>query len=98
MTWSGHNYDILAGVLALAAFMFVERSKTLAWIVQLASFALLINVMRVAIMSSPLPTGWDITPKLWVLAYFPYCLIVPVFVTSAFALHLLTFRKLLALK
>lgn len=96
MTWTGSNWDILAGVAALVFAPFVKRNKVFAWIPQIVGSLLFINLIRVVILSSPFPFSWDLERPLLLAAYFPYALIVPVFVLPAFILHILTFRKLLA--
>ena len=50
---------------------------------------LLINVMRVAVLSSPVPFGWNTQPPLLLLAFhLSYMLIAPVCVGGALFGHL----------
>lgn len=95
MTWRGRNWDILTGFIALGTFPFAERSRMLAWIVNLFGAALLLNVMRVAVMSSPLPFAWGVTPPLLLALNLPYALIGPVCVGGALLGHLVLTRALL---
>jgi hypothetical protein len=94
MTWTGANYDVVSGFLALALAPFAPRWRAAAWIANLVGFALLINVARVAILSSPLPFGWHVEPPLVLAAYLPYALIVPVCVAGALAGHVVLTRAL----
>lgn len=73
----------------------VSRFRWIAWSTQLVGLALLINVVRVVVMSSPFPFSWQLENPLQLVMYFPYALIGPLFVGVALAGHLLTFRKLL---
>jgi hypothetical protein len=94
MTWTGQNWDILAGIVSLLAIPFLKKSKRLAWAVQIIGFVLLLNFLRVVMMSSPLPFAWELDIPLQLIQYFPYCLIGPLMVGPAMAVHLITFRAL----
>lgn len=96
MTWTGQNWDIVAGVASLLAIPFVNASRRLAWGVNMLGFVLLLNVLRVVIMSSPFPFSWPLENPIQLIAYMPYALIGPLFVGVAFAGHLIVFRKLSA--
>jgi hypothetical protein len=98
MTWTGSNIDIIAGVICMIAIPFYKKSLKVVWAVQLISFALLINVIRVVIMSSPFPFSWQLDTPLQLIFHFPYVLIVPCAVTIALISHLLVFRKLFSEK
>ena len=50
-------------------------------------FALLANVARVVVMSSPLPFAWGVEPPLQLGMHLPYALIVPICVGGALAGH-----------
>jgi hypothetical protein len=95
MTWNGSNFDILSGILALLITPFANLFRTLAWSFNAIGFLLLLNVLRVAIFSSPLPFAWHVYPPLRLAAYFPYCLIIPVCVGGALSGHVLLTRALL---
>lgn len=95
MTWTGQNIDIIAGIVALGAAPFAARSRALAWAANVTGFALLLNVMRVAVLSSPFPFGWDVEPKLKLVFYMPYALIGSVCVAGALAGHVVLTRALL---
>jgi hypothetical protein len=95
MTWTGQNFDIVAGILALGVGLFAGRSKPAVWAANLIGFALLINVARVAILSSPVPFGWGVEPPLMLAAHFPYVWIASVCVAGALAGHLVLTRALI---
>jgi hypothetical protein len=94
MTWTGANFDILSGITACALAPFAAR-RSVAWVANVIGFALLCNVGRVAIFSSPLPFAWDVQPKLLLIAHLPYALIAPVCVAGALAGHIVLTRRLL---
>ncbi len=94
MTWTGQNYDVLSGIIALIAFPFSARYRVIARLANILGLAFLLNVMRVALYSSPIPFAWDIEPKLQLLTHFPYALIGPVAIGGALLGHVLLFRRL----
>jgi hypothetical protein len=95
MTWHGSNWDILSGILACIACVFVNNRRWLAWGFNVIGIVLLLNVGRVAIMSSPVPSGWQVDPPLELILFLPYAYIVPVCVGGAALGHTLLTRKLL---
>lgn len=94
MTWSGANFDIVSGITAAALAPFARR-PAVAWVANVIGFALLLNVGRAAMLSSPLPFAWDVQPKLLLIAHLPYALIGPVCVAGALAGHIVLTRRLL---
>lgn len=96
MTWTGANWDIVTGVVALLAAPFAGRSRAAAWIANIVGIALLINVARVAMMSSPLPFAWPVTPPLQLIFHLPYAWIGPVCIAAALFGHVVLTRALLS--
>jgi hypothetical protein len=102
MTFSGRNFDILSGVLALGLGLWGRRRplpRPAVVIFNLSGAALLINVGVTAILSTPIPLRrfWNDPPVL--LAYhFPYVWIVPIAVGGALFGHLLVLRRLLQMR
>lgn len=94
MTWTGQNWDIVAGALALIGAPIANRYREVVWICQVIGAALLVNVIRVAVMSMPFPFAWPLENPLQLILYFPYALIGPLCVGAALFAHLVTFRKL----
>ncbi|HWU43036.1 MAG TPA: hypothetical protein VN132_06340 [Bdellovibrio sp.] len=95
MTWTGQNFDIITGILALALAPLAGRIRWAAWTFNVIGLALLLNVMRVAVMSSPLPFAWSVEPPLQLIFHLPYALIAPVCVGGALAGHIILTRALL---
>lgn len=95
MTWTGQNWDIVTGVVSLLVFRWVNGNRKLAFLTNTIGAILLLNVLRVVVMSSPLPFAWSLDEPLVLIAYFPYALIGPLFVLPALVAHIVTFRKLL---
>lgn len=95
MTWTGSNFDILSGVLACLTCAFVGKRLWLAWSFNIVGILLLMNVGRVAILSSPVPFGWQVDPPLELILYLPYVYIVPICVGGAALGHVLLTRRLL---
>ena len=96
MTWTGSNWDIVTGVMACLACAFVGKSRWLAWLFNVVGIVLLLNVGRVAILSSPVPFGWDVEPKLELILYLPYAYIVPLCVGGAALGHAMLTRRLVS--
>jgi hypothetical protein len=94
MTWSGQNWDIVSGLAALVCAPLAVRHRLAARVANIVGFALLLNVMRVAILSSPVPFGWGVQPPLLLAFHLPYALIGPVCVGGALFGHLVLTRAL----
>lgn len=100
MSFSGRNFDILSGLLALPVAWALSRGKggrTLAWAWNLMGLALLINVVGVAILSMPGPLRAfpQDPPNTWI-TQAPYVWLPTVLVQLAWGGHLLMIRKLWA--
>ena len=95
MTWTGQNWDILSGLVSLVAAPFVACRRSLAWIVNVIGGVLLLNVMRVVVLSSPVPFGWNVSPPLLLAFHLPYALIAPVCVGGALFGHIVLTRALI---
>jgi hypothetical protein len=95
MTWTVANWDIVSGVLACLVCAFVDKRRWLAWLFNIIGIFLLLNVGRVALLSSPVPFGWDVEPKLELILHLPYAYIVPLCVGGAALGHALLTRRLI---
>jgi hypothetical protein len=95
MTWTGRNWDIVSGALALVLAPLCKRSQAWAWLANGVGLVLMANVMRVAILSSPAPFGWPVIPKLELIYHIPYVLIVPVCIGGALIGHIALTRALI---
>ena len=96
MTWTGSNWDIASGVLACLFYAFVDKRHWLAWLFNTIGIVLLLNVGRVALLSSPVPFGWDVEPKLELILHLPYAYIVPLCVSGAAMGHVMLTHRLLS--
>jgi len=106
MTFDGHNFDIVTGALALAAYAVLVRMperaarvpgwpRLLVWSVNLVGSALLLAVAVIAVTSSPVPFRQYLNDPPVLLAYHvPYGLIVHVCVFGALLGHVLVYRWL----
>ena len=83
MTWTGSNFDIASGILACLVCGFVHKRLSLAWLFNMFGIILLLNVGRVALLSSPVPFGWAVEPKLELILHLPHAYIVPICVGGA---------------
>ena len=99
MTFEGRNFDMAAGVLALAAGWVMWWQPQWAWPVgllfNLIGLALLINIMVVAVLSLPTPmryftAGIDSAN----VTTFPFIYLPATLVVLAFAFHLFSLRQL----
>jgi len=94
MTWTGRNWDIVSGGLALVCAPLASRHRIAARLANVAGLALLVNVMRVAVLSSPVPFGWAVQPPLLLALHLPYAFIGPVCVGGALFGHVVLTRAL----
>ena len=94
MTWTGQNWDIVSGVTALISAPLATRHRVAARVANIVGFALLVNVMRVAVLSSPLPFGWGQQPPLLLALHLPYAFIGPICVGGALFGHVVLTRAL----
>lgn len=62
MTWTGANFDIVSGIAALGLAPLANRYRLAAWFGNIIGLALLFNVARVALLSSPFSFGWNERP------------------------------------
>ena len=97
MSYSGLNYDILTGALALVVAWLVYTNRAGARIVRLwnvVGLLLLINVVTVAILATPrIRYFGDEHLNTWV-TYPPFVWLPAVMVLAALAGHLIVFRAL----
>lgn len=93
MSYEGLNLDIVTGVTALILAFYPRRFLVWAW--NCLGLALLINVVTVAILSTPIPFRVFLNEpaNLWI-ATVPFCWLPTFLVPLALLGHLLVFRKL----
>jgi hypothetical protein len=101
MSFSGYNFDVLTGLLAAVIWCFGAFRPiplALAWAFNGLGFALLTTIVGVAVAS--LPTFAAFGPQrtnTWVM-HFPYIALPTVMVQLALFWHVVSARKLLALR
>ena len=102
MTFEGRNFDILAGFTApiIAVLVLKGRiSKTGIVVWNLVSLGLLINIVTIAILSTPSP--WRVfmnEPANYIVTYFPISWLPGLLVPLAYYLHFFSLKQVLALK
>ena len=98
MTYSGLNFDILAGLSAMMMGYQLSKKKVgpkAVFIWNVLGLALLINIVVIAILSMPLPIRmFDDEPANTFVAYVPYVWLPTFHVQAALFGHLLVFRAL----
>ncbi len=99
MSYSGQNYDILTGISAgvLGAWLGwgrVPRGIVAAW--NWLGFALLVNIVTVAVLSTPIFRWFGAERLNTFVAYPPFVWLPAVLVTAALMGHVLVWRKLAA--
>jgi len=95
MTFEGRNWDILSGLTAPFAAVFLSRSKWGLAIWNLVCLGLLINILAVAILSMPVPFRvFDNEPANTIVAAFPFILLPGMLVPLAYGLSMLSLRQI----
>jgi hypothetical protein len=98
MTYSGHNFDIVTGILAAGMGLWAlarPLPRWSIWAFNAIGFALLVTVATIAVLSTPVPfRQYHNDPPVLLVYHFPYAWIVPVCVGGALMGHLLVFRWL----
>lgn len=103
MTFEGYNYDILVGISAfivahyygIGIDLFNRKWFLISW--NLAGIALLMNIVIIAILSTPSPLRQFMNePANTVIAYFPFVWLPGFVVPFALMMHLFALRKLFA--
>jgi hypothetical protein len=98
MSYSGRNFDIITGITALVVAVIVRRreSRALVAIWNVMGFALLVNVVIVAILSTPRIAFFGPDRLSGFVAYPPFVWLPAVMVLAALAGHVLICRALIA--
>ena len=99
MTYAGRNFDIVSGVTGLVLGLWLlsgrplSHGALLAW--NVVSLGLLLNIVTVAVLSTPVPFRQFLEgPPNLLPSTFPYIWLPSFLVQLALASHLLVFRKL----
>ena len=98
MTYSGANFDIVTGVLAVVCGVLVWRGvavRMVVWVFNCVGLGLLGAVVRIAVLSAPTPMRVYMNdPPVQLIFFAPYTWILSVCVAGALLGYLLVFRWL----
>jgi hypothetical protein len=97
MTWSGQNFDIVSGLLALAvgaAWLTRPKATWLGVVAHIVGLALLLNVGRIVLLSLPTPLRAFEGAPLLLPFHVPYTWIVPFAVGAALFGHVVGLRAI----
>jgi hypothetical protein len=97
MTYTGRNFDILTGALAVPVAHLASRgraSRGLIWAWNLLGIGLLVNILAIAVASTPLFAAFGPDRLNTWVADAPYVLLPCVLVPAAVFGHVLVWRKL----
>lgn len=98
ITWSGQNFDVITGILALVLGPILLRrpNKKVAIAFHAVGLALLFNVARIAVLSAP-SAPFDMFEEPVLLAFHvPFIWILPFAVVAALFAHVVALRVLLS--
>lgn len=99
MTFHGLNFDILTAVAAPFFALLATRpgwQKRAGWAFSAVGIGLLVNILTIAMLSTPVFDAFDTTPANTFVATFPFIWLPAVHVLLAVLAHLLLVAKLLA--
>jgi hypothetical protein len=97
MSYSGQNYDILTGISAAFLGVWLARAQVPRWVVGLwnvLGFALLVNIVAIAVVSTPLFRWFGDEHVNTFVTYPPFVWLPTVLVVAALMGHILVWRKL----
>lgn len=98
MTYAGQNFDIVTGVLAAVLGFWLWAGHRAVWLVtawNMIGLALLINIVTIAILSTPVPFRYFMNdPANLLPSTFPYVWLPTFLVQAALFGHLLVFRAI----
>jgi hypothetical protein len=98
MTYAGQNFDLVTGVLAAALAVWLWAGHRTVWLVaawNIMGLGLLINVVTIAILSTPVPFRYFMNdPANLLPSTFPYVWLPTFLVQAALFGHLLVFRAI----
>ena len=98
MTYAGRNFDIVTGLLAAALALLLRAGRCPLWLVaawNIIGLGLLVNVVTIAILSTPAPFRYFMNDPVNLLpSTFPYVWLPTFLVQAALFGHLVVFRAL----
>jgi hypothetical protein len=99
MSYSGRNFDIVTGITAGALGLWLALGRPPRWVVaawNVLGFALLVNIVTIAIVSTPVFRWFGDDRLNTFVAYPPFVWLPAILVTAALIGHLLVWRRLAA--
>jgi hypothetical protein len=100
MSYSGWNFDVLTGITALPVALLLARgfrhARAIAVVWNVMGSLLLLNILTIAIVSTPLVAAFGRERVNTWVAYPPYVWLPTMMVVCAITGHLVVFRKLRA--
>jgi hypothetical protein len=98
MSFEGRNFDVVSGITAPVVAWLIRRnrlSSTALVVWNLICLGLLINIVSIAIMSTPTPLRTFMNePANTIVTYFPVSLLPGFLVPLAYSLHFFSLRKI----
>lgn len=98
MTYAGQNFDVVTGVLAAALGLWLRAGHRAVWLVvawNILGLALLVNIVTIAILSTPVPFRYFMSdPPNLLPSTFPYVWLPSFLVQAVLFGHLLVFRAM----
>ena len=95
MTFEGRNFDVLSGLFAPVVAYWLVTNRTALYIYNYVSLALLINIVTIAILSTPVPFRVFMNePANLLVTKFPFIMLPGLLVPLAYGLHFLSLRQL----
>ncbi|MHA4807153.1 hypothetical protein ACX0G9_03555 [Flavitalea flava] len=98
MSFEGRNFDVLSGLLAIPVgfYCLVKKSWSPRWILvyNIAGLLLLINIVRISVLSMPTPFRYfHNEPASTLIVEFPFVFLPGLLVTLAYTLHIFSLRQ-----
>lgn len=94
MTFEGRNWDIISGITAPLAALFLTRWKAGLVIWNLITLGLLVNIVTIAILSMPVSFRvFENEPSNFIVTRFPFILLPGMLVPLAYGLSFLSLRQ-----
>lgn len=95
MTFEGLNFDVLSGLFAPVVAYWLVNNRTVLYLYNYLSLGLLINIVTIAILSTPVPFRVFMNePANLLVTKFPFVLLPGMMVPLAYGLHFLSLRQL----
>lgn len=98
VTWTGYNWDILTGFLALLIMPIASKHRGATWFFNVCGFILLINLLVVWLATALDFIRGPGQPLLKLAYYIPYFMIFPIYFAAIFAGHIILTRALMRSK